>query len=179
MDGGQAQESLEARYRGAAPVDAEGELGEVGLQVGLADAVMGAPQPGLEVFEDPMDMREDLRRPLWVILGLRSVTVTHALQRRIAFPPMGKDDCLPLDIRCDEARKGGRGGVENNVEPDPARILSPHLDGTHHQHFVTGLSSPKTWESRAAPHAHTLPIVAFGVDPIGTMSVTSEFLSLL
>jgi len=47
MDGGQAKESLDARHRGAAPVVAEGEFVEVDLQVWLADAVLGAPQPGL------------------------------------------------------------------------------------------------------------------------------------
>ena len=141
MDGGQAQKSLEGRHRGAAAVEVEGELVEVGLQVLLADAVMGAPHPGLEVSKDPMDTREDLRRPLWGTLGFRAVTVAHALQRDVASPPIGQDDCSALDIRRNEAREGGRGGVENHVEPDSARPLPPHLDSARHQRFLQELSS--------------------------------------
>src|ERR1022692_1311403 len=86
---------------------------------------MGAPQPGLEVSKDPMDTREDLRRPLWGTVGFRAVTVAHALQRDVASPPIGQDDCSALDIRRNEARERGRGGAENHVEPDSARPLPP------------------------------------------------------
>ena len=60
MEGGQAQKGLEGRHRGAASVETEGELVEVDLQVLVADAVMSAPEPGLEVPEDPMHTRQSI-----------------------------------------------------------------------------------------------------------------------
>ena len=43
----EAEEGLEGRHRGAAAVVAEDELVEVDLQVGIADAAVGAVHPRL------------------------------------------------------------------------------------------------------------------------------------
>jgi len=61
---GEAEQGLEGRHRGTPPVEAEGELVQVGLEVVVADAVVGAAQPRLEVSKDPMDARQDLSGPL-------------------------------------------------------------------------------------------------------------------
>ena len=45
----EAEHSLESGHGRASAVEAEGELVEVDLQVLLADAAVGALQPGLEV----------------------------------------------------------------------------------------------------------------------------------
>src|SRR5215472_4563101 len=49
---GETQERLERRHRGSPPVEPERELVEVALEVLVTDAMMGAPEPGLEVAED-------------------------------------------------------------------------------------------------------------------------------
>jgi len=61
---GEAQQGLEGRHRCAAPVEAEGELVQVGLEVVVADAVVGADQPTLEVPEHAMDARQDFPDPV-------------------------------------------------------------------------------------------------------------------
>ena len=43
---GEAEEGLEGRHRRAPAVEAEGELVEVGLEVIVADAVVGTVEPG-------------------------------------------------------------------------------------------------------------------------------------
>ena len=45
----------ELRHRGAAAVEAERELVQVGLEVLMADAMMSPTEPGLEVPEDAVD----------------------------------------------------------------------------------------------------------------------------
>ena len=60
----EAEHSLESGHGRASAVEAEGELVEVDLQVLLADAAVGALQPGLEVAYHPMDAGKDLVRVL-------------------------------------------------------------------------------------------------------------------
>jgi hypothetical protein len=51
---GQAQQRLEGSHRGVPAIEAEHELVEVVRQMLGADAVMGSPQPRLEVRERPV-----------------------------------------------------------------------------------------------------------------------------
>ena len=50
---GKAEQGLEGGHRGPPPVEAEGELIQVGLEVIMPDAVVGTAEPGLKVPEDP------------------------------------------------------------------------------------------------------------------------------
>src|SRR3546814_11200326 len=86
--GGETQEGLEGRHRCAAPVEAEGELFEVGLEVIVPDAVVGAAEPGLEVAKDPVDMRQELRRPFGSALRSVALVVAHVRGRRLGLPPV-------------------------------------------------------------------------------------------
>ncbi len=81
--GGEAEEGLKGRHRGTPTVEAEGELVEVGLEVVVPDAVVGATEPGLEVAKDPVDMREELRRPFGRALRAGAMTVAHVRERGI------------------------------------------------------------------------------------------------
>lgn len=60
-----AQERLEGGHGRSAAVEAECELVEVGLKVGVADAVMSPQKPGLEVPEHAVDAGKDLARPVF------------------------------------------------------------------------------------------------------------------
>ena len=59
----------------SAAVEAEDELVDVVRQMLGADAVVGAREPGLEVREDAVDPREQLRGVLRVALGGRLMVV--------------------------------------------------------------------------------------------------------
>jgi hypothetical protein len=48
---------------GAPPVEAERELVQVGLEMVVTDAVVGAAEPRLEVAEGPVDVREEFHCP--------------------------------------------------------------------------------------------------------------------
>src|SRR3546814_7148557 len=81
--GGETQEGLEGRHRCAAPVEAEGELFEVGLEVIVHDAVVGAAEPGIEVAKDPVDLRQELRLPFGRALRAGAMAVAHVHERSI------------------------------------------------------------------------------------------------
>src|SRR6516162_9552864 len=59
MGGGDAEEGSERGVPGAAPVEAEDELVEIGLKVFAAQAVVDPQGPDLDVGEDAMDPRQD------------------------------------------------------------------------------------------------------------------------
>ena len=59
MGGGDAEEGSERGVPGAAPVEAEDELVEIGLKVFAAQAVVDTQGPDLEVGEDAMDPGQD------------------------------------------------------------------------------------------------------------------------
>ena len=54
MAGGDAEQGAEGGVAGAAAVEAEDELVEVGLEMPAAQAVIDAQSPDLEVGEDPV-----------------------------------------------------------------------------------------------------------------------------
>ena len=63
MERRETQKRLEGRHRGPAAVESERELLEVALEVLVADAVMGAAEPRLEVAEDPVHPGQELPSP--------------------------------------------------------------------------------------------------------------------
>ena len=74
----------------ASAVPAEDELFEVAAQVWLADAVVGAQRPSLEVGEDAMDPRQDhMGRHLADDLGL----VVEALEAFVCREAVAEDRC--------------------------------------------------------------------------------------
>ena len=74
---GEAEQGLEGRHRGSAAVEAEGELVEVGLEVIVPDAVVGPAQPRLEIPKRPMDVRQELARPVGWALRARAMVVAE------------------------------------------------------------------------------------------------------
>ncbi len=72
----QSEKRLEGGHRCSAAIVPKNELVQVGLKMGVADAVMGATKPGLEVPKDTMDARQNLGRASTVALRVRSVPVT-------------------------------------------------------------------------------------------------------
>ena len=64
---GEAEKSLEGRHRGTPPVEAEGELVQVGLEVVVADAVVGAARenenPAVSISSGTRGMTESEGRP--------------------------------------------------------------------------------------------------------------------
>jgi hypothetical protein len=53
---GETEQGLERCHRGPPPVEAEGELVQVGLEVIVPDAVVGATKPGPEIVKNPKEV---------------------------------------------------------------------------------------------------------------------------
>ena len=97
MKRGQPQERLERRHRRAASVEPKRELIEVHLQVLVADAVMSAEEPRLEVAEDAMNPGQEFRGSLGVPLGAGAMPVAEPGQGSVRRPPVSGDDRSGLD----------------------------------------------------------------------------------
>src|SRR5574342_1193844 len=87
-----AQERLEGGHWRPPAVEAKGEFVEIGLKVSVANAVMRAPKPGLEVPEHPVNAGEDLARPLRVALRAGSVAVSQLGEGVVSPPSVGEHD---------------------------------------------------------------------------------------
>src|SRR5262249_11634504 len=89
MNGGQPEERLEGGHRGAASVEAEGELVEVDLEMGVADAVVGPDEPSLEVPEDPVNARQQLLRAVRRSLKAGAGAGAQRAERGVGLPSAG------------------------------------------------------------------------------------------
>src|SRR5262249_45919308 len=123
MNGGEHEERLEGGHRGAASVEAEGELVEVDLEMGVADAVVGPDEPSLEVPEDPVNARQQLLRAVRRSLKAGPVAGAERAQRGGALPGVGGDARPGGDHRAHEPRQGA--GPPDPPRPGPRAALQP------------------------------------------------------
>ena len=105
MQGRETQERLKRRHWGAPPVEPEGELIQIALEVLGTDPVMGAPEPGLEVAEDAVHSRQDLLGAGGVSLDAGPMTIAQSRQGGVALPAMAS------------------GGVTTRTRSPPPRAL--------------------------------------------------------
>ena len=89
-----AEQRAEGVERIESPIEPEGKLVEVGLQVLRADAVVGADQPGLQVGEHQMNYRQ-------VLLG--DSRITPFRDRTMDIPELS-EICVPGPIVGDDLR---------------------------------------------------------------------------
>jgi hypothetical protein len=87
----------------------------------VADAVVGPAEPGLEISEDPVHPREELRRPGRITLAPGAMTVAQVGEGEIPRPAIRPDDRPPVDLGGDEAGQRPARGVRDHLQPDPAR----------------------------------------------------------
>ena len=129
---------------GSAAVEAEDELVEVGLQVFVAQAMVDAERPGLEVGEDAVHPGQDK------VGGHRAddmglvVLGRHSGVGRPAVRPGG---CAGYDIGVDEAVETRGGEIVDAGETDTARPPAFDLDGTGDQQ-LTLVAAPVTTGNR-------------------------------
>jgi hypothetical protein len=141
MQGGETQERLERRHRGPPPVEPEGELVEVALEVLVPDTVMGTPEPGLEVAEDAVHSRQDLLGAGGVSLGAGPMAIAKSRQGGVALPAVRPHDGPRRDMGLNEAGERGARSVWDDLEPNPSRRTAPDLDGGHDQRLVEELAA--------------------------------------
>jgi len=147
---GDAEEGAEGGEWGVPPVEAERELVEVGLKMLLADAMMGAVDPGLQVGKDEMDDRQkDLGHLGIAALGNGEVSVAALPETGVATPVVGDDARARCNRAFDETAEFIFTAVGDNAEPDTprvtaglaliepgARLALADLDCAGNQHFV-------------------------------------------
>src|SRR6266849_3577908 len=196
---GEPQQGLERGHRGAPAVEPKGELVQVGLEVIVTDAVMGAPQPGLEVAKDSVDVRQELRRPLGGALGAGAMPVAHVRQRRVSPPAIRQNQGAERDRSLHESCQRARGRIRHGLEAHAPGGLTAHFDRAHHQRLLEELAAPLQaclWTAQVLAtrivipesdlellqrlgkvgpaHLATLSMGAFGVNPIGRMHLIQD-----
>lgn len=98
---------------GAASIESEHELVEVGLQVFAAQAVIDAQRPCLEVGEDAMDAgQNEMGGHGSDDMGL----VGDVRRAEIGCEPIGFDDAAGGGVRGDEGMQGGPGEIRDRRE---------------------------------------------------------------
>src|SRR5260370_36825214 len=112
-------------------MEPKNELIQVGLKMGVADAVMGATKPGLEVPKDTMEARQNLGRPSRVALRVRSVPVTLLREGVVASPAVSDHDRSRSHVRSHEAGQRPGRDVGNHLESTPHVTLGPNRYRTH------------------------------------------------
>jgi hypothetical protein len=108
--------------------------------MGVADAVMGATKPGLEVPEDTMDARQNLGRPARVALRVRSVPVTLLREGVVASPAVSDHDRSRSHVRSHEAGQRPGRDVRNHFEAYPSGSLAPDLYRAHNDRLVNNVA---------------------------------------
>src|SRR3989442_815562 len=147
--GGETEEGLEGGHRGPPAVEAEGELVEVHLEVVVADAVVGAGEPSLEVAKDPMDVRQELGRPGGGSLRARTMTVPQVAERGIGLPRIRQDESAGGDGALHEARQRARRGIRHDVESDATGGRPAHFHRADDQRLVHDVAAALQADLRA------------------------------
>src|SRR6266851_1010389 len=139
---GESQQGLEGGHRDTPPVEAEGELIQVSLEVIVADTMVGPTEPSLEISKDPMNARQDLPGALGWALRPRPMAIAHARQRRVGTPTIRQDDRPGLDALLHESRQRAHRGVGHDLEPNSAGGSATHFDRAHNQGLLQELAAP-------------------------------------
>ena len=120
-----SEQGPEGVERAEPPVEAEGELVEVGLEVLVAHAVMNATQPRLQVGEDEMNDRQILLSDLGVAsLGDGEVFVAALGEAGIAGPIVGDDRRTRSNGALDKAAERFRAAVWHDSESDTSGVAT-------------------------------------------------------
>ena len=120
-----SEQGPEGVERAEPPVEAEGELVEVGLEVLVAHAVMNATQPRLQVGEDEMNDRQILLSDLGVAsLGDGEVFVAALGEAGIAGPIVGDDRRTRSNGTLDKAAERFRAAVWHDSESDTSGVAT-------------------------------------------------------
>ena len=176
MQRGETQERLECCHRGSPPVEPERELVEVALEVLVTDAMVGAPEPGLEVAEDAVHSGQDSLGAGGVSLGAGPMAIAQSRQGSVALPGVRPHDGPRRDMGLNEAGERGARSVRDNLEPNPTRCPAPDLDGGHDQRLVEELAAA------AQPHFGTPDVALVHFDlglqrlPVGADHGTPQLL---
>src|SRR5712692_7060844 len=142
MLGPEAEKRLEGGHWSTAPIEAIGELVEVGLEMAMADAVMGASEPRLQIAEDAVDAGEDLDRALRITLCSGSVFVPHVRERHVCAPPIRQHNRTSLDVGFHEPGQGPSRGIGNDLKAYPARGFAADLDRAYDERLLNELPAP-------------------------------------
>src|SRR5664280_2853207 len=153
---GELEDAVEhhaAAVRSAA-VEAEYELVQVALQVGLVDrALVGAQQPALGQGGDAVHSGQQLTGVLAAGAGSALATpvtgVAQPLDPAVALPAVGDDGGTRLDVRGDEWVQAGRRGIRDDAHPYSAVAAGlVDLDRHCHKGFLA-LGPPAGRQARA------------------------------
>src|SRR5260370_31075854 len=123
-------------------MEPKNELIQVGLKMGVADAVMGATKRRREGTKDTMEARQNLGRPSRVALRVRSVPVTLLREGVVASPAVSDHDRSRSHVRSHEAGQRPGRDVGNHLEAYHSRSFAPDLYRAHNDRLGKSVSPP-------------------------------------
>ena len=108
----------------------------------MTDAVVGPPQPGLEVSEHPVDSREDSARHSGIgALDACSVAIAHRPKGVVASEAIGEHDRAGRDVRRDKSDQGPRRDVSDHLQANASRGSASDFHRAHNDSLVNDLPS--------------------------------------
>ena len=120
-----AEKGAEGVERVEPSVEAESEFVEVGLEMLVADAVMNATQPGLEVGKDEMDHRQILLGHLGIApLGDSEVFVAALAEADVATPVVSNDLRSRRNGALNEAAERLGAAIGHDGKPDTPSVTA-------------------------------------------------------
>src|SRR6266511_6133271 len=129
MLGTESEQCLEGGHRRAASVVAEDELVEVDLEVGVADAAVGAVHPRLEVGDRAVGTGQvGLRSGRCGPLAARAMVIAGPGKAVVAPPAIGADDRPRRRRGLHERGQGRLGGVGEHLQAKSPRAPATNLD---------------------------------------------------
>jgi hypothetical protein len=139
---------MEGGHRCSAAIEPKNKLVQVGLMMVVADAVMGATKPGLEVPKDTLDARQNLGRPSTVALRVRSVMASLLREGVVASPAVSDHDRSRSRVRSHEAGQRPGRDIGNHLEAHPSGSFAPNLYSAHNDRLVKDVAPPSRPTSR-------------------------------
>ena len=133
----QTEQCLEGGHRLLPPIVSKDELIEVDLELSVADTVISADQPLLEVADRAVGQRHHGLGTLAQIdsqrLRARDVFVPCLLQAREGFQTVGVDRGALSDVLLDEGAQRGRLKVWDHTHAQPPRSFAALFNGNQHK----------------------------------------------
>jgi len=106
----------------------------------VADTVVSAAEPRLEVAKDAMDVRQELRGSLRSALRARAMAVAQICERGIGGPAIRQDRGAGGGGAFDETRQRAPRGIGHDLESHTAGGLAPHFHRAHDQRLFQQLT---------------------------------------
>ena len=149
---GQPKQGLKGGHRRPPSVEPKDEFVEVVREMFGAHAMMGTPEPCLEIREDAMNAGKQPRRIRGHALGFRAVVVAPSPERKVALPAIGQDNAAGRHGVLDERDERHRRHILHGCQANSPGPLASDFNRTDHNGFLAVAPPAATPANLQATH---------------------------